>query len=390
MATTTMPKPKPKAQQPAAAAPATQTGNKKPRTISVLEFTAEPLRVDREKGVIHGVKLLGRESKNGHTYSDPALKQAMRQYEGAAVNVDHPEGRNATADRRVFDRFGEIRNVALRSDGVYGDHHYLKTHPIVEQVLELAERFPDKLGYSHNAVVTESVKDGHVIFESVERVRSVDLVANPATTRGVFESESEYTSMDDQAALATDPNAAAAAAPTDTDDKTTEESMAEALKLAVNAILDDPDLNVDQMKEKIATLIQAHADVSKDKPADDAAASGEGASKDETESLKQRLTKLEALDKARSVLESKGFRPTSTETKAFAALESDAEKNEFVETLKKAATPAAPASPAKPRNTAANALESQRQNGGGVNAAPFASPKTREELLAQTYELMRP
>ncbi len=45
------------------------------------------MRVDREHGVIRGVKLLGLVSRNGRRYLPAALQQAAGLYEGAKVNV---------------------------------------------------------------------------------------------------------------------------------------------------------------------------------------------------------------------------------------------------------------------------------------------------------------
>lgn len=147
-------------------------------------------RIDRQAGVIHGVKVLGRVSKNGHTYSNKALEQGRWKYEGAKVYVDHPPDRNAAAERSVSDLAGVLENVVIRKDGLYGDLSLLKSHPKYSTILEIAERRPGLIGLSHNAVVTESVdKDGGVVFEGIDRVRSVDLVTSPATTKGIFESD---------------------------------------------------------------------------------------------------------------------------------------------------------------------------------------------------------
>src|SRR6185437_10756977 len=188
MATKTIPKLAAKAAPAPAIAP-------KCRTVDVLEFVAATPRLDAEKGIVYGVKLLGRVSKNGHRYSDRALRDAKSVYESNVVNLDHPPNRNATAERGVRERFGIIRNPESvitgndETDGVYGEHHFPLKHSYTPEYLEILERFPQSVGFSHNAVVTESVQDGKVIFDSVERARSVDLVANPATTRGIFESE---------------------------------------------------------------------------------------------------------------------------------------------------------------------------------------------------------
>ena len=47
------------------------------------------IRVDRNAGVLRGVKLIGLESKNGRRYRDSALATAVGLYESAKVNVNH-------------------------------------------------------------------------------------------------------------------------------------------------------------------------------------------------------------------------------------------------------------------------------------------------------------
>src|SRR5262245_35101259 len=62
------------------------------RSRNVLEFTCSPagLRVDRELGVIYGVKVLGRKSGNGPIYPQSVTSRALPMYEGSKVNLDHP------------------------------------------------------------------------------------------------------------------------------------------------------------------------------------------------------------------------------------------------------------------------------------------------------------
>lgn len=372
------------------------------RTVDVLEFLASAPKVDAENGIVYGVKLLGRVSKNGHEYSDRALRDAAKVYEGNVVNLDHPPDRNATAERSVRERFGIIRNPETRitgdpeTDGVYGDHHFPLKHSYTPEYLEILERFPQSVGFSHNAVVTESVKDGKVTFDSVQRARSIDLVANPATTRGIFESEE----------VRMDPNDPNYVAPTMEDapgdeagEPSTEESLDQAFELAIMAIVRDGDMTLDQKKEKIAALLDIHNDVSgdgdgdedepKDEPKD--APKDEPPKKDDTESVNERLAKLEAQDKARSVLESKGLRPSRGQVKAFSALESEDEQSEFIDTLKAAegktaaTPPKAPA--AKPRSVPANALESTKP--AATSKPDFAVPKSHDDLKAITGQLVQ-
>src|SRR5262245_8549331 len=72
-----------------------------------------PLRVDRDRGVIKGVKVLGFTSANRRRYAKEGVARAVKKrlYEGTKVFVDHPsrpgEMRPASA------LFGKLQNARL-------------------------------------------------------------------------------------------------------------------------------------------------------------------------------------------------------------------------------------------------------------------------------------
>jgi hypothetical protein len=134
------------------------------------------------------VKLLGLESRNGRTYLPEALAQAARLYEDAKVNVNHPKG-NPNGPRDYQDRIGTIRGVAVRpGEGLFGDFHFNPKHGLAEQLMWDAEHAPENVGFSHNVEARVGRRGERVVVEAITRVQSVDLVADPATTRGLFES----------------------------------------------------------------------------------------------------------------------------------------------------------------------------------------------------------
>ena len=146
------------------------------------------MRVDAQAGVIRGVKVLGLESRNGRTYLPEALAQAARLYEDAKVNVNHPKG-NPAGPRDYQDRIGTIHGVAMRpGEGLFGDFHFNPKHALAEQLMWDAEHAPENVGFSHNVEARTSRRGDRVVVEAIVRVQSVDLVADPATTRGLFES----------------------------------------------------------------------------------------------------------------------------------------------------------------------------------------------------------
>jgi len=143
--------------------------------------------VDRRQGVIRGVKILGAESRNGRLYLPDALSQAVRLYEGAKVNVNHAKG-DPAAPRDYQDRIGVLRSVAVRpAEGLFADFHFNPKHALAEQLLWDAEHAPQNVGFSHNVQARTSRRGDRVVVEAITKVHSVDLVADPATTRGLFE-----------------------------------------------------------------------------------------------------------------------------------------------------------------------------------------------------------
>jgi len=149
-------------------------------------------RLDREQNVLRGVKILGLSSLNGRQYAPEALSRARKLYENAKVNVNHPK-ESPQAPRDYQDRIGSIQNVQYREkDGLYGDFHFNPCHPLAEQLKWDAEHAPENVGFSHNILArTTPQKDGTLLVEEITSVRSVDLVADPATTHGLFESRDQ-------------------------------------------------------------------------------------------------------------------------------------------------------------------------------------------------------
>ena len=146
------------------------------------------LRIDRASGVIRGIKVLGLQSRNGREYLPEALARAVGLYEGAKVNVNHPKG-HPLAPRDYQERIGVIRNVRHRTgEGLFADFHFNPKHDLSEQLVWDAEHAPENVGFSHNVQARTSRRGETTLVEEIVQVHSVDLVADPATTRGLFES----------------------------------------------------------------------------------------------------------------------------------------------------------------------------------------------------------
>lgn len=162
--------------------------------VRLAERVARPFagsRVDRDRGVIASVLICGFESANGRDYPATVFRRDFKAYEGRPVNCDH--GREPTVDRRL----GWFENVAPDpTDGrPRGDFHLLKTHPMYERVMEAAERNPSLYGLSHVALCDVGRKGGREVVEAIRSVESIDLVADPATTKGLWENKPVKTTI---------------------------------------------------------------------------------------------------------------------------------------------------------------------------------------------------
>lgn len=183
----------------------TLTAAKKLVAFDALEFvqriTDFDKRHDAVNHVIRDVKILGATSKNGRRYTAKAVKQAAEQYEGAAVCIDHPPVERIAQPRGFRERWGTIKNVQHSAVEARGDLHYNPDHADTPGIL-YALRSSMGGGLSHNfRYLGSRGDDGMETVEEVTKVRTVDLVLSPATTRDMFESEGEDPSLRDRLTL---------------------------------------------------------------------------------------------------------------------------------------------------------------------------------------------
>jgi hypothetical protein len=142
--------------------------------------------VDRDKCIVYGVKVLGFNSQNGRVYDPKAIQDAVPLYENAPVNRDHK-----TEAPLFSDRLGWLQNVRFTPEGLYADFKFNPHAEGIESFLWFAENNGlGDVGFSH-LVSGKSIADpdGTERVVRIDRVRSVDLVANPATTTTIFESK---------------------------------------------------------------------------------------------------------------------------------------------------------------------------------------------------------
>ncbi len=159
------------------------------RTTLAESLTLSAGTVDREAGVIRGVKVLGLKSRNGRRYIPEAVRKGARLYEKVSVRTNHPK--KANDSRNVSEVFGWLEGVEVRDDGLYADLHILNPRTeLAESVMNAAESAPHLFSLSHNADGSTTTEDGIVVVHEINEVRSVDLGTDGATTGSLFESTS--------------------------------------------------------------------------------------------------------------------------------------------------------------------------------------------------------
>jgi len=154
---------------------------------ATLTATGNNLRgVDRTKSIVYGIKVLGFNSQNGRVYERKAIQEAIHLYNQCPVNKDH-----ITDAPSFSDRIGWLSGPRLEADGLYADFHYNPHAEGIESFLWFAENNGlGDIGFSHMVQGKWTLDpDGTERVVRIDRVKSVDLVANPATTKTIFESE---------------------------------------------------------------------------------------------------------------------------------------------------------------------------------------------------------
>jgi hypothetical protein len=167
-------------------------------------------QVDREAGVIRNVLICGPKSANNREYPPAVLKRDFARYEGAKVYYDHSRG-----ERRVNEAAGWFSNVKPDAAGLpRGDLNIFKSDANANKIFEAAERNPTQFSMSHVVDVASTFRGTTEVIESIDRVVSVDIVTDAATTKGFFRSEGKAMKIklsDLSARLLTKPGAKAKA-----------------------------------------------------------------------------------------------------------------------------------------------------------------------------------
>ncbi len=150
-------------------------------------------RVDREAGIVRGVRVLGPHSKNGRRYTQEAMRDAVSKYEGVRLYVNHPKKSEMDEDRPFGDWAGNLFNARFENGGIVADVKLRKESRHFAEICEAAESsdFSRSFGLSHEADGDSRYDraSGEEIIERIDTVRAVAIVSVPATTEGLFESD---------------------------------------------------------------------------------------------------------------------------------------------------------------------------------------------------------
>lgn len=342
---------------------------------SMTADSGPKLNIDKEKGIIYGVRICGRYSKNCHgiegvtegsEYTRAAMESELPLLEGMKVRCDHPPRDNPKAPRSIFEGFGIIRNARIDNSApegfaTIGDLHFKLTHEMAGSVIEDVERGLGMVGLSHNAKWAEAqVINGRFVITKIEAVESVDLVDKPATNTNLWEGREmkkftmksvlearmskltpvrqkwakrilEDASADpamkaeadvpDTGAAAEDPDALMGAG--------FDAACTKIIKQAIAGEIDPTDA-----AKQIGKYLKTHRSLTaKDEPAEPAAEDEEPKKNDDDKKvkegetctpaekkLKEELESLKAKDAVRTLCESEGYAPDALDVKAMMPL----------------------------------------------------------------------
>ncbi len=172
--------------------------------------------VTADQHVIRNVKIVGLMSRNParvlgltrDTYGDAVdypygydadgLRAAIPLYEGASVYDGHLPNDIDNSGKRVFKSnshaneslIGWLKNVRFKpGEGLFGDLHYLQSHPVSGLLAETARRNQSKFALSHEArFASVKLRNGRVVIDRIEGVDGIALINDrPGTTNGLFE-----------------------------------------------------------------------------------------------------------------------------------------------------------------------------------------------------------
>lgn len=153
-------------------------------TEQIADWRLDGFDVRIAERTVSGVRLCGGASKNGHRYSDSALREAAALYDRKPVFLDHAQNLAKPYDRSMRDLAGWITEARFADGEISGEIRVLDTEA-GQTLLALMQSETPAVGMSHVILARKSA-DGQIV-EKIHDVISVDAVVFPATTRGFRE-----------------------------------------------------------------------------------------------------------------------------------------------------------------------------------------------------------
>lgn len=157
--------------------------------------------IDSANSIVKGAKLLGFTSQNGVDYSKEAIERDYLLYADKPVYIEHEDDKG----RKYRSLFGCVlkEGLQVKSDGLYGDIKYNPKHQEAEAFVWNVQNLSQHFGLSHDGYGSGHIVEGRKKVTKLLKVKSVDIVARPATTFGLFEEVMEI--PDDTNPLETPP-----------------------------------------------------------------------------------------------------------------------------------------------------------------------------------------
>src|SRR5262245_10508228 len=160
----------------------------------ITEAFASPLweaRFDRDAMIVRNAVLLGPSSLNHRDYPVSTMESAAHKFEGVKAFLNHEM--DVSKPRRVQDLIGQWKNVHVENGKLRGNLHLIDNALTRGTILPIIESQHHLI---RGSVVVSSkqrkAENGRQVIEEILAVRSCDLVAEPGTTRGIYESQ-EFT-----------------------------------------------------------------------------------------------------------------------------------------------------------------------------------------------------
>ncbi len=145
-------------------------------------------QIDRDERLVRNVALTGTSSKNGYSYQESALREAVTLYADKPVFLDHAADRRQPQLRSARDLVGTIVSPRFDDGRIRGDIRVLDTDSGRTFLALCAAQAPG-VGMSHVVLAERASDDGDV--SRIHDVISVDAVVFPATTTTFRESQND-------------------------------------------------------------------------------------------------------------------------------------------------------------------------------------------------------